>query len=554
MRVRTAVFVCVAIVAGLYYRWAVRAAGEEFHWGQQNLDGYYDLLARGFAGGHLYLPFEPDPKLLALPDPYDPAVDDSLKLWDTALYNRRYYLYHGAGPAFLLFLPWRLITRHDLPENYASFLLCFGGFVFSGAALLGWLRVAKKEPGPFMTAVLLCGLAFCTSVPFLLSRTWVYEIAIGGAYCCSSAGIWFLVRGLEEKGKGWLAASGAAFGLALACRPHLGLLAVAASAIVLMRARRCAAWFLVPIALAGIGIGVYNFERFGNPAEFGIRYMLTGRYMNSLQANSANIVPASFYLAAAPPETSAVFPWIRLPWPPRDLTRPIRFFLEPTVGALWLAPFLPALLLIPLLGRAAMPLALLTAGGMGIFLFLAVTGMCTQRYEVDFLPVMAMAALTGAAALNHPAWRGIVATLVLCGVVVNVALGVAGPNDEMIQRRPDRYVRLSRMFTPPGFNRLALNPAFALVCPPSALVQFSAGTPQYRYEFVAERNRILSRRGGSESSSAPAESEYTVAYVPSGQEIVVSTRDRELLRHRIGSLVVSGTDFNSAERAGCKRQ
>jgi hypothetical protein len=552
MRIRIAVFVCVAIVVGLYDRWAVQAAGVGFHWGESQ-DGYYVMLARAFAAGHLYLPFDPDPKLLAQPDPYDPDVDNSLKLWDAALYNKRYYLYHGAGPAILLFLPWRLVTGRDLPQNFASLLQCFGGFLFSGAALLGWLRLAGKEPGPVMTAILLLGLGFCTNIPFLLSRSEMYEIAIGGAYCCSSAGIWFLVRGLEEKKHGWMAAAGAAFGLAIACRPHLGLLALAAAAIVMVRLRRSAVWFLVPIVVAAAAIGVYNFERFGNPAEFGIRYMLTGKYMNSLHANPSNIIPATFYFAAAPPEVSRIFPWIRLPWDHLIvLPKPERFILEPTVGVLWLAPFLPAFLLVPLLRRAALPLGLFAVAGLGVFMFLAVTGMCTQRYIVDFLPVLAMSALAGAANWKHPVWVGALAVLVLFGTVINLALGIIG-HDGMIQKRPDRYVRLARMFTPRWANRLVLNPAFELVCPAGAPFRFSAGPPRFLYEIKTEGNRIVSRRADSIMISGASAGEYRVAYEPSAQEIVVSTKEVELLRHKVGQLVVSSSDFDEAVSAGCKR-
>jgi hypothetical protein len=50
------------------------------------------------ASGHHTFPSFLLPKLLALPNPWDPAADDSLKMQDVALYNGRYYLYHGAGP------------------------------------------------------------------------------------------------------------------------------------------------------------------------------------------------------------------------------------------------------------------------------------------------------------------------------------------------------------------------------------------------------------------------------------------------------------------------
>jgi hypothetical protein len=119
---QTAVFIAVAVVTGFYYEWGVRATGFEFQWHRTDLTGYYNYLAQGFAAGHLYLPIEPDARLLALPNPIDPnAGQDLPKLFDAVLYGRHYYLYHGAGPAVLLFWPWRVVTGWDLPEGFALF-------------------------------------------------------------------------------------------------------------------------------------------------------------------------------------------------------------------------------------------------------------------------------------------------------------------------------------------------------------------------------------------------------------------------------------------------
>src|SRR5260370_19219176 len=220
---RRAVMAMVAVAVGCYYLWGVRAAGNQFFWGY-DLGGYYDYLGRGFAQGHLYVPIEPSPQLLALANPWDPAVDDSLKMQDMALYNGRYYLYHGAGPALILFAPWRLVTGHDLPEGFALFLLCFGGFLFSCGALLRVLDLAAAKPGPLLLAAMLLALGICQCVPYLLNRVWVYEVAIGGGYFCVSGGVFFLARGIGSRRRaGWLAAAGLMFGLAIACRPHLGL-------------------------------------------------------------------------------------------------------------------------------------------------------------------------------------------------------------------------------------------------------------------------------------------------------------------------------------------
>jgi hypothetical protein len=133
---QTAVFLVVSALAGCYYEWGVRATGTEFLWHHNDLTGYYNYLTRGFTEGHLYLPVEPDPRLLALPDPLDPnAGNDLPKLFDAVLYNRHYYLYHGVGPAVMLFLPWRLISGNDLPEGFALFVFGFGGYLFAAGTL-----------------------------------------------------------------------------------------------------------------------------------------------------------------------------------------------------------------------------------------------------------------------------------------------------------------------------------------------------------------------------------------------------------------------------------
>src|SRR6185295_1886046 len=108
--------------------------------------------------GHLYVPIQPSPKLLALPDPYAANVDDSLKMHDMALYHGRYYLYHGAAPAVLLFTPWRLATGHDLPENFALVLFCFAGFLFSGGTLLRVLSLEGVETPALLFVILLLAM------------------------------------------------------------------------------------------------------------------------------------------------------------------------------------------------------------------------------------------------------------------------------------------------------------------------------------------------------------------------------------------------------------
>ncbi len=500
-RYRLAILAAVLTV-GLYYRWGARAATGKFLFGY-DLDGFYDFLGQAFARGHLYLPIKPSPQLLALKDPYDPKVDNAIRRQDMVLYRGRYYLYFGAAPAALLFAPWRLVTGHDLPENFAGFLLCFGGFLFAAGALLRIFALARARPPAWLLAVLLVGLGLCQSVPFLLNRIFVYEIAIASGYFCLSAGLYFLARALpfdEARGSPkpgqamglpyrWLVASGLAFGAAVASRPHLVLAGAAAAAgvvILAVRGRRprAAAAFLAAWMAVGALIALYNFERFGNPLEFGFRYQLAGPGQNRIGFGARNLVPGLYYMLLARPEFSGVFPWMRLVFrfPFDSAARhplPPEYFIEPTVGALWLAPFLVAAFWVPSAKRLRRVAAdacaeevravLWTAGagGAAALLFLMGTHLSTQRYEVDFLPLLVFAALgvlglrCAGQAAGLPGRAGL-AAIVGYAALANLALGIAGPYDDILRYRPAAYVRLAKRFSPAAEYRPLLNPPIAV--------------------------------------------------------------------------------------------
>ena len=473
------------LIVGLYYFWGARAAVEYGHYEfGHNLDGYYDFLGQAFAGGHLYLPVQPSPQLLALPDPYDPRrTTPSVALQDLVLFHGRYYLYFGAAPAVMLFGPWRLLTGHDLPEPFAGFLLCFGGFLFASGALLRVLDLAGARPGRWLLALLVFGLGFGQSVPFLLNCVFVYEIAIAGGYFCLSAAVFCLAHAFAIEGAAvlprWLAASGLAFGMAVACRPHLVLAGVAAAVgLCIYLARRgrirAAAAFLVAWMLVGTAIATYNFERFGNPLEFGFRYQLAGPGQNRVDLAPRNVLPGVYYMLLARPEFSRVFPWMRMVFRfPFDSAErhplPADYFVEPSVGALWLAPFLLAACFVPrpLSKRGAEARTVLwiaAAAALAVLLFLVSTHLATQRYEADFLPLGVFAALAGLAlrAVRSLAVRVVLVGLVVWGAVANLALGIAGPYDDLLRYRPAGYVRLARWFSPVTEFRPMLNPALSV--------------------------------------------------------------------------------------------
>jgi hypothetical protein len=540
----------MAIAVGSYYRWGVRAAGYEFGWGQDS-GHYYDYLGRAFAAGHLYLPIEPSPQLLAQPDPWDPKVDDSLKLFDAVLYNRRYYLYHGAGPAVMLFTPWRLITGHDLPENYGLFLLCLGGYLFSAGALMGILRLAQVRVGPGMLAMMMLALGTCQGVPFLLNRVWVYEVAIGGGYFCIAAALYFLVRGFESGRPQWLAAAGFMFGMAVACRPHLAIVgAVALTALVFTSWRR-AIYFLTSLLVVGVAIAAYNYERFGNPLEFGNRYLLSGPHQSKLNLATANVKPGMYYLLLSAPEFSPVFPWILITPHVRDFPRPATNTVEPTTGAIYLAPFLPLAVLVFFARRVGLLLGTVVLSGLLVLMFITATGWSTQRYQVDFLPWLVLGCMGGFAVATSrlgKRWRwafsGVVCVAILFGSAANLALGLAGPYDEMKLNKPAGFVRIASWFSPIGKFRPVLNPRIDVSLKAGAGPLFFAGQLPYRYELSMDRagpgSNLISRFNQSTVTheiAGDGPGVLRVTYTPESGEMHVRGDGREVLVHKIGTLV-----------------
>lgn len=562
--------VAVAAAIAGYYLWAVQAAGNTFVW-NRDLGGYYNLAARGFGQGHLYFPVSPPAELLALANPWDSTVNTRYRLHDAVLFNRRYYLFHLPGPAIALFLPWRLVTGHDLPENFALFLFSFGGFAFSAAALLRLLRLAGVRPRPFALAVMLLALGLCQGVPYLLSTVRMYEVAIGAGYFFVSAALYCLVRAADSPGIAWCAASGLMFGCAMTSRPHLALLALAGLAAVAFGAKRPlarATVFAIPAAVAGILLLWYNYARFGNPFEFGERYLLGAIPDSRILTNGHNLLPGLYYFLFCAPDFSAVFPWARLilrfPFDSPAFPLPPRYFLEPTAGALWCAPFAIGAAALPWIRRVppAVKVLLRTvlAATAAVLLFLAATGFTTQRYEVDFLPLLVWIALAALAILGLPA--GAMAVPVAFGIVVSLALGISGPRDEMLKNRPEDYLRIASFFSPVAKFRPVLNPPLSA----AFTAEFAAQPEHYReplltagrqadfYYLYAEhlqgKIRIASYRELSEvdcliEPGRPVA--FDLKYDPLSRTMHVSIDGQERLTHNIGNLVTAPADVTVGE-------
>ena len=149
------------------------------------------MLSDALLAGQLNLLVKPAPELLALKNPYDPAVNAPYRLHDMSLYHGRYYMPWGPTPALTLFIPFRVLPG-DLPENLAVAIFSFGGLVFSTLLFKLLLRRFFPSNPPWFEFVGAAALAFGNAAPFILRRPAVYEVAITSGYCFMFAGLYFL--------------------------------------------------------------------------------------------------------------------------------------------------------------------------------------------------------------------------------------------------------------------------------------------------------------------------------------------------------------------------
>ena len=150
----------------------------------------------------------------------------------------------------------------------------------------------------------------------------------------------------------------AAFGAAFAARPTVLPNAAILLVPFLSKETRRNAWAwaaaIVPLALCGAGVALYNAERFGNPFEFGRRYQLAGNTDTMLHAFSPSYVWTNlgFYLFQGV-RWSSIFPFTHEP-----LLSHLRAHLpqhhagaESISGALLNAPILWAAAVVPVFIR-----------------------------------------------------------------------------------------------------------------------------------------------------------------------------------------------------------
>jgi hypothetical protein len=393
---------------------------------------YFDRQGEAFLAGQLYLLETPPAGLLALPNPYDWQRREAIGgyLWDSSLYQGKYYLYWGPVPA-LLAAAGRLASHRVVEDQYLLFVFIIG-LAASLAALLHELRRSFYPSAPAWSVPLLAAVAGLSAPVFwLVNRPSVYETAISAGQCFLILGLMAAVRGLrpERPQWGWLGLAGFAWGAAAGSRVNTALAIgwmAALTCLYLWRHRQsrwgwvaATACLLGPLALWGAGLGWYNLARFGSLLETGHRYQLTGPALPANYSQVASIqylMPNLYNLLARPLSFQwGQFPFVFAPyltkasWPGFIRLVDPYYFSEPVAGMFLAVPVFwlaftgvigPVRNAWAWLNERAMPMKrqvhplsgwvwwmvggsiLLSLGSLSIFI------MTTMRYEADLIPLM----------------------------------------------------------------------------------------------------------------------------------------------------------------------
>lgn len=442
------VFYCTA---GRFHRWP-------------EYSRYYDLLAEGFRSGHLYLPVDPAPELLAQADPYDPK-HARLWMWDISLYGGKYYLYWGPLPALLQAAAKSLLRIHGMVGDqylvfaFSSLSALFGALLIEGVARRHFSGLPR-----WLVGVAIVAFAFANPALYLVASAGVYQAAIMGGQAFLLGGVLAAYEGLlatrNVARRRMLLISGMALGCALSCRVSLApCIALIGAAAVLTRARRGQSWLAaavldalcigLPVATCSAGLLLYNHLRFGEWLEFGTTLQLS---LLKFRVSPSYWGTNLYAYALTPYELSCRFPYLLQNWyqGPKGLpawfTTPAGYFVqEPVAGWLlavpftWLAPVAGVTVALsrrhPLPAPRALAFVAAAAACLGSVTGFAELGlyMATMRYLSDVTNGLVLLGALGAFSLwslrDGLLRKGAALLIALLGVATlatGLALGIQG--------------------------------------------------------------------------------------------------------------------------------
>ena len=271
----------------LFFIWTATEGQNSFHL-ERDYVSSYNLLAKGFLQGQLNLPVNPPTELLNLKNPYDPIANAKFRelgYHDFSLYKGKFYLYFAPLPALILYLPYRVLTGHGLPDNLVCFIFISGIFIWLVMLIIHLKNSYFKETPEWMLLVAILLLSLCNLGPYILrGPCQIYEVAVTGACFFLTGAIYWLCKGVNQPTEKNFMLAGVFLGLAVGCRVYYMfsefiLITIVIKHLFNKKVERSILMgflgkLLFPTALCLIFTGIYNYFRFDSLFEVGALYQI----------------------------------------------------------------------------------------------------------------------------------------------------------------------------------------------------------------------------------------------------------------------------------------
>jgi hypothetical protein len=302
------------------YSIGITSAGKFPAFPDSGKHNYYIDLSQAFLHGQLSMLKKPSAQLMTLKNPYSYFQRINVPYqFDYSYYKGKYYLYWGPVPG--LVLAGIVGLTHIQPSNAFLALLSYIGLTF--LLLIVLIQIRKQffptTPGLSTIIFIVSGLVNLP-ILFLLGRTEIYETSIiaGQFFLILGLAAWMLYMGTHKPF--WILIAGLSWGLAIGSRYNLAISILLFIFFATIQFSQESKWkriwnklflLITPLALCVLGLGIYNYARFGNPLETGLSYQLTQPIQHFYLLS---YIPSNLYAYFfSPLNMISKFPFIKIP-------------------------------------------------------------------------------------------------------------------------------------------------------------------------------------------------------------------------------------------------
>ncbi|WP_377938424.1 hypothetical protein [Alloscardovia venturai] len=261
-----------------------------------NDSNQYNHVANALLRGHAYLDLNVPRWLAHMKNPYDAGLrlyygqsTGEQSYWDYAFFNGKYYSYFGVFPVIVAFIPFKLLTGHDLRTDYAvvafAVLFVIGAFYFLYALLKKYFD--KTSFGMYILSAITLVVGGSGFTQVFLPK--IYSLPILASLTVTTFGLGLWLRSFRANArftKAMLFFGALCIALNLLCRPQFILSAFLAFPIFWEQIKKRlffsqrGVWntlaVIAPFFCVGIPAMWYNKIRFESFFDFGATYNLTG--------------------------------------------------------------------------------------------------------------------------------------------------------------------------------------------------------------------------------------------------------------------------------------